>query len=142
MRVVMDTNVLVAGMLSGASPPSEVLHQILQGTLTLLVDARIVAEYDEVTARERCAFDPLERRALLDTLVAVAQHVEALPLNASLPDTDDIMFVEVAAAGNAAVLITGNVRHYPDVTGQYGFVVQTPRRFMESMRGVRDLSGG
>ncbi|MBK8246613.1 MAG: PIN domain-containing protein [Gemmatimonadetes bacterium] len=42
--VVVDTNVLVSGMLSGASPPAEVLQLILQGELRLLLDSRIIAE--------------------------------------------------------------------------------------------------
>ena len=51
MRIVLDTNVLVCGMLSGAGAPGEVLQLNLQGELHLLSDARILAEYDEVLAK-------------------------------------------------------------------------------------------
>ncbi len=137
MRVVVDTNVLVSGMLSGASPPAEVLQLILHGDLTLLIDARIAAEYDEVTARARFGFDPAERGAFLKALYAIAEPVVATPIKARLPDPDDHMFMEVAVGGEAGALITGNVRHFPIGNLRLGVPVLTPRQFIDRMRGAR-----
>lgn len=134
MRVVVDTNVLVSGMLSGASPPAEVLQLVLQGTLTLLVDSRIMAEYDEVTARPRFRFSESERRTLIDVLGHVAEYVITPPLRVALPDADDISFLEVAAAGSADALITGNVRHFTPTRGTHAVRVVTPRAFMNQLR--------
>lgn len=114
MRVVLDTNVLVSAMLSGAGAPAELLRLILQGEHTLLVDDRILAEYAEVTARPRFGFDAGERGALLDAIAVIAEPVVARPLpGVPLPDPDDRAFLEVAVTGRADALVTGNLRHYP-----------------------------
>ena len=135
MRVVVDTNVVVSGMLSGASAPAEVLQLILQGELQLLLDSRIVAEYDEVTIRPRFGFHPVERRALLNTLRSVAEDVVAAPFVGGLPDPDDRMFVEVALGGRGDVIVTGNVRHFPLGRSRLGFAILTPRQLIERLRG-------
>ena len=136
MRVVIDTNVLVSGMLSGASPPAQILQFVLQGNLTLLIDGRIAAEYDEVTARARLGFDPVERQAFLQTLYAIAEPVVASPIKARLPDPDDHMFLEVAVGGKANALIAGNVRHFPVGRLRLGIPVLTPRQFVEQVRAI------
>ena len=126
MRVVLDTNVLVSAMLTGGGTADTVLHLILQGDATLLVDSRILAEYDEVTPRPRFGFDPGERRVLLDVLESVAEPVLSRPLRLSLPDPDDRMFVEVAKAGSADAIVTGNVKHFVVVRDAFWVLVITP----------------
>lgn len=77
MRIVLDTNVLVSAMLSGGGAPDMTLQLVLQGTVTLPADSRVLAEYDEVTARPLFAFAEGERRRLLDTLGAIAPRTAA-----------------------------------------------------------------
>lgn len=134
MRVVLDTNVLVSAMLTGGGTADTVLHLILQGDATLLVDSRILAEYDEVTSRPRFGFDPGERRVMLDVLESVTEPVLSRPLRLSLPDPDDRMFVEVAKAGSADAIVTGNVKHFVPVRGVLGVPVITPRQFVDRLR--------
>ena len=134
MRVVLDTNVLVSAMLSGGGTADTALHLVLQGDATLLGDSRIIAQYDEVTARPRCGFDPAERRVLLDVLEAVAEPIVSRPLRLSLPDPDDRMFVEVALAGHADAIVTGNVKHFVPTRGTLGVAVLTPRQFVDRRR--------
>lgn len=121
-------------MLTGGGAPDEVLQLILRGDATLLVDSRILAEYDEVIARSHFGFDATERRALLDTLSAVAEHVVAPHLRLALPDSDDVKFVEVADAGRADALVTGNRRHFTARSGKIRVRVISPRQLMEEMR--------
>ncbi len=134
MRIVMDTNVLVSAMLSAGGAPDTVLQLVLQGSLTLLADSRILAEYYEVTARPRFTLIERERVALLDILAEIAELVPAQPLRLSLPDPDDRAFVEVAVAGRADVIVTGNVRHFVPRKGTLGIPVLTPRELVDSMR--------
>ena len=59
------------------------------------------------------------RRELIPKGVSIAQVLEdqdlitPLPLRLNLPDPDDAMFLEVAAATEDKVLVTGNIRHFP-----------------------------
>lgn len=134
MRIVLDTNVLVSAMLTGGGTPDQVLHLVLQGAVTLLADSRIFAEYDEVTARPAFRFDARERRILLEALERIAEPVVAPPLKLALPDPDDRVFVEVAIAGRADVLITGNTRHFQPKHGSLPVSVLLPRQLVDRMR--------
>ena len=134
MRIVVDTNVLVSAMISGSGAPYFVMQLVLQNAVTLLADSRIFAEYDEVTARPRFEFDSQERRTLLDILLSIAEPVIASPLRVSLPDPDDRIFVEVAIAGAADAIITGNTRHFIPKKGELSVPVLTPRQLVDRLR--------
>ncbi|MBM3277488.1 MAG: PIN domain-containing protein [Candidatus Handelsmanbacteria bacterium] len=45
MRVVLDTNVLVSGLLSPYGPPVELVRLVAMGVLQVCYEARILAEY-------------------------------------------------------------------------------------------------
>jgi uncharacterized protein len=134
VRVVLDTNVLVSALLTGGGTADMAVQLILQGAATLLVDSRILAEYDEVTARPRFGFAETERRAVLEVLELIAEPVVARPLRLTLPDPDDRVFVEVAIAGRADVIVTGNVKHFVPRRGSLDVKVQSPREFVDAMR--------
>ena len=134
MRIVLDTNVLVSAMLTGGGAPDMALQLVLQGDATLLIDSRILAEYDEVTMRSRFDFDALERRALRQAIAAIAEPIVARPLRLTLPDPDDRMFVEVAIAGEADAIVTGNVKHFVPKRGVLPVTILTPRAFVDRLR--------
>lgn len=134
MRIVLGTNVLVSAMLTGGGAPDMALQLVLQGEAVLLADSRILAEYDEVTARPRFGFDSTERRLLLDVLGDIAEPVLARPLRLSLPDPDDRMFVEVAIAGGADAIVTGNTKHFIPRRGSLAVKILTPRQFVDALR--------
>ncbi len=134
MRIVLDTNVLVSAMLTGGGTADFALQLVLQGTVVLLADSRILAEYDEVTARPQFKFDDKERRLLLGILTDLAEPVVARPLRLALPDPDDRVFVEVAIAGGADAIITGNLKHFVLKKGELLVPILTPRQFVDRMR--------
>lgn len=134
MRIVLDTNVLVSAMLTGGGAPDMTLQLVLQGAATLLADSRILAEYDEVTARTSFGFGETERRALLDTLRDIAEPVVSRPLRLALPDPEDRLFVEVAVAGGADAIVTGNTGHFALRHGRLPVTVLTPRQFVDRLR--------
>ncbi len=125
MRVVIDTNVLVSGLLNAAGNPGRVVDGLLLGELVPVVDDRILAEYSEVLSRPAFAFDPANRDGVLEFLRASAERVVAPPLALVLPDPDDAPFLEVAYHANAVALCTGNTRHYPP-EARGGVTVLTP----------------
>jgi len=135
MRIVLDTNVVVSALLTGGGTPDLALQLVLQGAATLMADSRILAEYDEVTARPRFGFLEAERRAFLDVLAGIAEPVVARPMRLALPDPDDRMFVEVAIAGAADAIVTGNPKHFVPRRGSLRVPVLTPRAFVDRRRG-------
>ena len=116
-RIVLDTNVVVSGLLTPHGPPAAVLGLVLAGDVALGLDSRILAEYREVLARPKFGFDAERVAILLEFIRGSGYAVNAGRVSVSLPDPDDAMFLEVAIAWGPGVdLITGNLRHYPPDT--------------------------
>ena len=137
MKVVLDTNVLVAGLLTPHGFPARILDLILTGDVVLCFDDRILAEYRDVLFRPKFEFGAADVEAILDYVEAAGTQIVAPPLRAALPDPEDRMFLEVAVAAGAEYLITGNVRHFPG-RERRGIQVVTPREFVEGWTGERD----
>jgi putative PIN family toxin of toxin-antitoxin system len=133
MNVVLDTNVLVAGLLSPFGPCGEIVRMVSCGELTLALDARILTEYQDVLARPKFRFDHDKITALLDLIEHCGVIVAASPLTQQLPDPDDEPFLEVAIAARAACLITGNQVHFPSGSCQ-GVTVLSPSDFLAFYR--------
>ena len=109
---MLDTNVVVSGLLSAGGPPGRLVDAALSGVLHLVYDDRIAAEYREVLARPRLGIAEAQREAFLAVL-ALHDLVVAQPwVGARPPDPDDLMFLEVALAADR-ILVTGNARHFP-----------------------------
>lgn len=133
MRIVLDTNVLVSGLLQPFGPSGQIVRLVASGDLVLYHDPRILAEYEDVLLREKFGFDPERVDTLLEQIRAGGLPVAARPLAVRLPDPDDEPFLEVALAGGAQFLVTGNIKHYPpEASG--GVAVIAPRPFLERYR--------
>lgn len=133
MNVVVDTNVLVAGLLSPFGPPGEIARMIASGALRVCFDARILTEYAEVLARPKFQFGLEQSQALLEQIKAEGVSVAGEPLTARLPDPTDEPFLEAAVAGKVECLITGNIKHFPPARRQ-GVRVLLPRGFLDFYR--------
>jgi putative PIN family toxin of toxin-antitoxin system len=133
VRIVLDTNVLVAGLLSPFGPPGEIVRMVSSGELELCLDARVLSEYGDVLERPKVGFDPDSIGALLDFIEHRAQMVASSPLPAPLPDPDDEPFLEIALACTAECLVTGNLVHYPEGSRQ-GVQVLSPAEFVQHYR--------
>jgi len=133
MRVVLDTNVLVAGLLSPFGPCGEIVRMVSSGELSLCLDARVSSEYAEVLRRPKFGFDDHGTAALLDYVGHGGLTVAAAPLPCPLPDPDDEPFLAVALAGGAEYLITGNQAHCPPSLRE-GVAVVSPAGFLEAYR--------
>jgi predicted nucleic acid-binding protein len=133
MRIVLDTNILVSGLLSASGPPAWILEALLAGELTLALDAANREEYERVLQRSEFSLPPARVNEVLTAVEQGAFQVVAAPrLGVSLPDPDDEPFLAVAQA-TGSILVTGNVRHYP-ARSRGGVEVLTPRQFVDHLR--------
>jgi uncharacterized protein len=130
VKVVVDTNVLVAGLLSPFGRPGEVVRMIAAGHLSLLYDSRIMTEYAQVLRRTKFSLSPKHIEVLLEQVKAEGIIVTSVPLLVHLPDKDDEVFLEVALAGHAECLITGNLKHFP-VAARQGMRILAPAEFLD-----------
>lgn len=133
IKVVIDTNVLVSGLLSPYGAPAGVVRMFIRGDLEMYVDPRIMAEYEEVLKRPKFGFDIRQVGFFTDYIKHAAVFVAAACIDAHLKDPDDKPFLEVAIAGSVFCVITGNVKDYP--SGKMGSVkILTPERFLKAVK--------
>jgi putative PIN family toxin of toxin-antitoxin system len=129
-RIVLDTNVLVSGIISATNPPGRIIDGIRSDDIRICIDDRILAEYRDVLTRPELArwIHPDDGIAILDHISNSADRVDGFVTVNGLPDPDDAPFLEVALIARVP-LITGNIRHFPaEVAGPA--VVLTPREFL------------
>jgi putative PIN family toxin of toxin-antitoxin system len=139
VKIVLDTNVHVSGLISPFGVSAEIVRMIGSPEVVLCVDARIMAEYDEVINRPRFMFDATKTKALMDCIRTTAVIHPTTPLKQHLPDEDDEPFLAVAISSKADALVTGNLKHYPAHCRE-GARVLTPAEFLRFYKKRRTRS--
>ena len=140
MKIVLDTNVFVAGLLSPFGSCAQIVRMVSSGEVTLYFDARILSEYTEVLRRAKFRFDINKVDVLLDHIEHRGHIVASSPLSNSLPEPGDQPFPEVAVAGQAVCLVTGNHTHFPPKLCQ-GVRVLSPSDFLTFYRKQQKRKG-
>ncbi|MBI4703664.1 MAG: putative toxin-antitoxin system toxin component, PIN family [Deltaproteobacteria bacterium] len=129
MMVVIDTNVLVSGLLTPDGPPGRILDGLAGDVLRLVYDDRIVLEYRALVSRPRHKFRRADLAELLAYVIGNGERIVAPPLDVLLPDPDDLALLEVAVAGQVDALVTGNLKHFPP-NRRRGARVMSPADFL------------
>ena len=126
---VIDTNVLISAALAHNkySIPYSVFRGVVERRFVPLVDDNIVREYWEVFSRPKFSFMQETINDIVGNTIKFAINQPVPPSGIELPDSDDVVFYDVARAhqDKGAYLVTGNLKHFPNC----GFAV-SPRDFM------------
>ncbi len=133
---VIDTNVLVSGMLKNDSIPGQLIDMILLGRIVPLLNEEIISEYEDVLTRNKFGFEDGKAEDLIKDIRVKAVFLPREHADAVFPDEDDIVFFEIVLSGRStmdAYLVTGNIKHYPIKR----FVV-TPRQMLEIIENDPD----
>jgi putative PIN family toxin of toxin-antitoxin system len=126
MKVVIDTNVIVSGLINVEGAPAQIVNLLLNGRITLLYDSRVLQEYVEVLYRKKFGFKRNDIEPILDYIRNEGEYVPAEPTNTKFADRDDQMFYEVAKTANAKCMITGNKNHFPNEE-----LIKNPKEFID-----------
>jgi putative PIN family toxin of toxin-antitoxin system len=128
-RVVLDTNVLISGLLSTTSTPARAMERAIGGgqllasteTLRELMTTLHAPKFDRYVPRDR-------REALLLRLAPLLEIVEIVQRIQASRDPHDDQFLEVAVNGRADVLISGD----GDLLDLHPFrAILTPAAYLE-----------
>jgi len=108
---VIDTNVIVSGLMTPSGSSAQIIDAILNGQVKLVYDSRILKEYRDVLSRPRLKLPPMKIQALL---VSMHRQLLVSPSVSGIigPDSDDIIFIEAALATTDKTIITGNLAHF------------------------------
>jgi putative PIN family toxin of toxin-antitoxin system len=113
IRAVVDTNVLVSGLLSPAGNEALILLAIHQGLIHPCFSERMMEEYAEVLARRKFGFAAEKIAAAVGMFRERGELVVPAGKVPALPDANDVAFLHCALTARAEFLVTGNRRHFP-----------------------------
>lgn len=136
MRIALDTNVLVSGLLTPFGTCGQIVRMLTSAEIVLCVDARILLEYGEVLHRPKFGIDPAKSDVLMEYIHNSSEVHPCVPLQRLLPDEDDNPFLEVALSADAECLVTGNLQHFP-AHSRAGVRVLSPAQFLDFFRERR-----
>lgn len=136
MKVVVDTNIIVSGLVNAFSAPGVIVRIIALGDLRVCYDVRILSEYEEVLLRPKFSFNLDSINDLIEQIKVRGIMVIGSPLKKRLLDPDDEVFLEIAIAGEAVCLITGNRKHY-SVKKCENILVLSPADFLDFYRNKK-----
>ncbi len=137
-RIVLDTNVLVAGLRSSLGASYRVLSLVGSGRFTHVVSVALLFEYEAAVKRPESGIR-LPRPVIEDILDYVCAAGERQPIyflwRPTLPDPSDDLVLEVAVHGRCDRIVTFNTRDFVG-SARFGIQVETPAEFLRSL-GVR-----
>lgn len=130
MRLVLDTNVIVAAFRSRNGASNMLLRFADKGVVTPLCSTALFLKYEAVLSREKirqATGHSLEDVALvMSALAAIAEGVDiSFRTRPMLSDVADEMVLEAALNGQADAIVTHNVRDFRPAPG-LGMTVLTP----------------
>jgi uncharacterized protein len=134
MILVLDTNVVISGMLSPEGPAAEITRRWEKGEFDVVVSPELLAElggalqypkvakYIQFSQEELSSF--LQRYANSAVSVSLETRLEVIE-----DDPDDNRVLECAVAGGASFIVSGD-KHFLALKEYEGIVMLSPAAFL------------
>ncbi|MBQ7476589.1 MAG: putative toxin-antitoxin system toxin component, PIN family [Selenomonadaceae bacterium] len=129
---VIDTNVLISAVISKQSDAAtvKVLRKVFDGSICPIYNSKILEEYNEVLRRPKFH---LQEQTVAVVISAIKQFgIELNPMTSSetMIDEDDRIFLDTAIAFEGSFLVTGNMKHFPNLP-----IVVSPKQMLDFVSG-------
>jgi len=133
MRIVADTNVLIAALGWKGSNPYKIIQKCFKKELTLVISPDIIAEFKKVTLRPKFEFSPEEIDEFISALIEISEVVQPEEnFNVIIKDPEDNKFLEAAVAGSARYIVSGD-KHLLDLKEFRGIKIERPAEFLKQL---------
>jgi putative PIN family toxin of toxin-antitoxin system len=129
MRLILDTNVLIAALITRDTPPDALYRAWRDGAFTLVTSQLQLEEFRAVTRREsvRLRLHPAEAGRMVNDLRSLAVLAEPLERLDISPDPYDNFLLAMAQASRADALVTGDKRDLLSLGRHLGTRILTAR---------------
>ena len=139
IRLVLDTDIIVAAMRSPKGGSATLLNAADQGQCTLLASVPLAIEYEaQCTSPKHWAEVGITKNDALNFADAVISMAEEVQINflwrPQLNDPGDEMVLETAINGKADVVVTFNKRDFTGAREKFGIDIVQPA---EALRRIR-----
>jgi len=128
LRVVLDTNIIVSGLLSPRGAPSAILDSATSKRFRCFVSESLIEEYSDVLSRDHLHIDQRKAARFIKAFREIAAFVRPREKVVAARDADDDKVIECAVEAEADFLVTGNTRDFPKQF--HGVRVVTARDFL------------
>ncbi len=142
LRLLLDTNVVIAGLLWKGVPQQLLERAVHDDSVHLFTSHALLQELEETLDYPKFA----ARLTLFDTSAGVlalhyarlAEVVGTAPAVRVVPgDPDDDHVIAAAVAAAADLIVTGDKRHLLPLGSLFGIDIVTPRQALERLTGDR-----
>lgn len=139
VRLVLDTDAIVAAMRSPRGASAALLIAAQSARVTLLLSVPLAIEYEAICSKPEhqiaAGLSQEEANQFVTAVIALAEPVFIHYLwRPRLPDPNDEMVLEAAVNGQALAIVTFNKRDYGSVPNEFGVEVLLPA---EALRRVQ-----
>lgn len=139
MKLVLDTDVVIAGIRSPQGASAELLRLARHKKFVPVVSVPLVLEYEAVATRPEhiraAGLGIDEVQAVIDVLVGVAEWTRVYYLYRPLVrDPADEMVIEAALNSGAHGIVTFNVRDFGDAPRLFNLGCWLPGEALEKLR--------
>jgi putative PIN family toxin of toxin-antitoxin system len=128
-KVVIDTNVVVSAAISPYGNPAKILDMVFDNEILVCYCDGIMDEYENVLSRTRLNIAPDVKFKTIRAIRCLGMKINQTVSSFPLPDESDRFFYDTAKYAEA-ILITGNVKHYPAES-----FIMTPADFLVWLEG-------
>ena len=135
-RIVLDTNVLYAGLYSASGKSYQLLKAIAEGRVRIVLSTPLLFEYEEVLKRDQAVLNlnDAEVEVVLDNLCALADFQAIYFLwRPCLPDASDDMVLELAVAAQVPRIVSFNAKDFRPAS-RFGIEVVSPKIMLEDLQ--------
>lgn len=137
LRVVLDTNVIVSGLISPKGPPAAILKALKAREFVLITSQAINEEVLEVMDRPRLR-DKYGLAAHMFDIAFIlweqAELITNLPTVRAAKDPHDNKILAAALGGLAHYLVTGDIKDLLSLGEHKGIRIINPRQFLDILR--------
>ncbi|MEI6827286.1 MAG: putative toxin-antitoxin system toxin component, PIN family [Desulfuromonadales bacterium] len=137
-RVVIDTNILYAGLYSSSGASYQLLRLVRTGQVIPCISVTLAMEYEAVLSARLEELDLTKEQlsGFLGYFIALSERVRIFYLwRPGLRDPGDDMVLETAVAARADFLVTHNIKDFIGAD-RFGIQVVTPGWFIHNFGGT------
>jgi putative PIN family toxin of toxin-antitoxin system len=135
VRILLDTNVIIAGFLSRKGPPGQLLHGWLDGRFDLVTSQAQLSELHRALGYQklRDRINLAQVQDFVDNIDVTA--IVVLPVTTVLlsPDPDDNLILAAAIAGQTDLIVSGDKPHMLALGHVEGIPIVTPREALNRL---------